>query len=153
MPAIAPKTQTSPTVLPQRNLLRQLTWGLPSGQRIARAMGAPALGPSDLSDIANVYAPFAARTPLWYYILAEAKAIEGGLHLGPVGGRIVTETLIGLLRADPTSYLSVFPRFQPFLGTDLQLGPNLNVNITGNRAYTRAHFLYYAGVVAPGIYR
>ena len=76
-----------------------------------------------------------------------------GLHLGPVGGRIVTETLIGLLRADPTSYLSVYPRFQPFLGTDLQLGPNLNVNITGNRAYTRAHFLYYAGVVAPGIYR
>ena len=140
-------------MLPQRNLLRQLTWGLPSGQAIARAMGAPALGPSDLSDIANVYAPFAARTPLWYYILAEAKAMEGGLHLGPVGGRIVTETLIGLLRADPTSYLSVFPRFQPFLGTDLQLGPNLNVNITGNRAYTRAHFLYYAGVVAPGIYR
>ena len=26
VPAIAPHTQTSPTVLPQRNLLRQLTW-------------------------------------------------------------------------------------------------------------------------------
>ncbi len=38
LPAIAPHTQTSPTVLPQRNLLRQLTWGLPSGQAIARAM-------------------------------------------------------------------------------------------------------------------
>jgi hypothetical protein len=153
VPAIAPKTQTSPTVLPQRNLLRQLTWGLPSGQRLAHTMRVPVLGPSDLSDIAGVYAPFAASTPLWYYILAEAKAIEDGFNLGPVGGRIVTETLIGLLRADPTSYLRVFPRFQPFLGTDLQLGSDLNPDITGNRTYTRAHFLYYAGVLTPGIYR
>jgi Animal haem peroxidase/TAT (twin-arginine translocation) pathway signal sequence len=153
VPAIAPHTQTSPTVLPQRNLLRQLTWGLPSGQAIASAMGAPALAPSDLADLAGVYAPFVASTPLWYYILAEAKTIDDGLNLGPVGGRIVTETLIALLRADPTSYLSVYPRFQPFLGTDLQLGSNLNPNITGNRTYTRAHFLYYAGVVTPGTYR
>jgi hypothetical protein len=153
VPAIAPHTQTSPTVLPQRNLLRQLTWGLPSGQAIARAMGAPALSPSDLSDIASVYTPFATSTPLWYYILAEAKVMADGLHLGPVGGRIVTETLIGLLRADPTSYLSIYPAFQPFLGTDLALGPNLDARITGNRTYTRAHFLYYAGVVNPGIYR
>jgi hypothetical protein len=153
VPAIAPHTQTSPTVLPQRNLLRQLTWGLPSGQAIAKTMGVPALAPSDLSEIAATYAPFAASTPLWYYVLAEAKAIADGLNLGPVGGRIVTETLIGLLRADPSSYLSADPRFQPFLGTDLTLGSNLNPNITGNRAYTRAHFLYYAGVVTPGTYR
>ena len=123
VPAIAPHTQTSPTVLPQRNLLRQLTWGLPSGQQIARTMRAEALSTADLSDIAGVYRPFATSTPLWYYILAEAKALAGGLTLGPVGGRIVTETLIGLLRADPTSYLSACPRFQPFLGTDLELGP------------------------------
>jgi hypothetical protein len=153
LPAIAPKTQTSPTVLPQRNLLRQLTWGLPSGQAIARKMRVPALGPNDLPDITSVYTPFGSSTPLWYYILAESKAIEDGQNLGPVGGRIVTETLIGLLRADPTSYLSAFPGFQPFLGTDLQLGANLNPNITGNRTYTRAHFLYYAGVVTPGLYR
>ncbi|MGH2885903.1 MAG: peroxidase family protein [Solirubrobacteraceae bacterium] len=153
VPAIAPKTQTAPTVLPQRNLLRQLTWGLPSGQAVARAMRAPALGASDLPDITSVYAQFGTSTPLWYYILAEAKAIEGGQNLGPVGGRIVTETLIGLLRADPTSYLSLFPGFRPFLGTDLQLGPNLNPNIAGNRTYTRAHFLYYARVVQPGVYR
>ncbi|MGH2882111.1 MAG: hypothetical protein ACRDPA_05325, partial [Solirubrobacteraceae bacterium] len=87
------------------------------------------------------------------YILAEAKAMAGGLHLGPVGGRIVTETLIGLLRADPTSYLSVYPRFAPFLGTDLQLGSNLDPDIAGNRGYTHAHFLYYAGVLTPGTYR
>ena len=153
VPAIAPHTQTSPTVLPQRNLLRQLTWGLPSGQAVARAMGVPSLSPADLSDIGGVYAPFAASTPLWYYILAEAKVAADGLNLGPVGGRIVAETLIGLLRADPTSYLSLDRGFEPFLGTDLALGSALNPNITGNRSYTRAHFLYYAGVVSPGIYR
>jgi Animal haem peroxidase/TAT (twin-arginine translocation) pathway signal sequence len=153
LPAIAPHTQTSPTVLPQRNLLRQLTWGLPSGQAIARAMRVPGLGRSDLSEIASVYGPFATSTPLWYYILAEAEHIADGLHLGPVGGRIVTETLIGLLRADPTSYLNVHPHFKPFLGADLKLGPMANPNITGNRAYTRAHFLHYAGVVTPDTYR
>ena len=96
-----------------------------------------------------MFAPFARSTPLWYYILAEAKALAGGLHLGPVGGRIVAETLIGLLRADPTSYLSVYPRFEPFLGADLKLGPMVNPNITGNRAYTHAHFLHYADVGHP----
>jgi hypothetical protein len=153
VPAIAPHTQTSPTVLPQRNLLRQLTWGLPSGQQVAKAMGVPPLKPSDLGGIGSVYKPFASSTPLWYYILAEARAATGGLTLGPVAGRIVTETLIGLLRADATSYLSNKPGWAPFLGADLQLGANLNPNITGNKSYTRAHFLYYAQVVAPGSYR
>ncbi len=153
LPAIAPHTQTSPTVLPQRNLLRQLTWGLPSGQAVARAMGASPLAPADLGDIGDVYRPFAASTPLWYYILAEAKAAADGVNLGPVGGRIVTETLIGLLRADPASYLSASPGFRPFLGTDLALGPTPDTSITGNRSYTRAHFLHYAGVVSPGTYR
>jgi hypothetical protein len=153
VPAIAPHTQTSPTVLPQRNLLRQLTWGLPSGQDVAKAMGVTPLTAADLSDIGGVYAPFATSTPLWYYLLAEAKAVTDGLTLGPAGGRIVTETLIGLLRADPTSYLSAIPGFTPFLGTGLTLGPTPDPHITGNRSYTRANFLYYAGVVTPGTYR
>jgi hypothetical protein len=153
LPAIAPHTQTSPTVLPQRNLLRQLTWGLPSGQAVARAMRVAPLTSSDLADIGGVYPPFATSTPLWYYILAEANVAAGGLSLGPVGGRIVAETLIGLLRADRTSYLSMHPRFSPFLGSDLVLGPTPNPNIMGNRRYTRAHFLHYAGVLDPGTYR
>jgi hypothetical protein len=140
-------------VLPQRNLLRQLTWSLPSGQAIAAAMGADPLTPADLGDIAAVYVPFGTSTPLWYYILAEARIAAGGLNLGPVGGRLVTETLIGLLRADPASYLNIYPGFRPFLGTDLALGPDPDTAITGNRSYTRAHFLYYAGVGAPGTYR
>src|SRR5215472_8530845 len=153
VPAIAPHTQTAPTVLPQRTLLRHLTWSLPAGQAIAAAMRADALTAADLADIGAIYQPFATSTPLWYYILAEAKLATGGQHLGPVGGRIVTETLIGLLTADPASYLSAYPPFTPFLGTDPKLGPSPNPSITGTRTYTRAHFLYYAGVVTPGTYR
>jgi hypothetical protein len=153
LPTIAPHTETAPVVLPQRNLLRQLTWGLPSGQDVAKAMGVAPLSSKELSDIASVYRPFGTSTPLWYYVLAEAKAAAGGLHLGPVGGRIVAETLIGLLRGDPTSYLSVNPGFQPFLGTDMKMGPTPLASIAGNRSYTRAHFLYHAGVVKPGEYR
>jgi heme peroxidase len=153
VPAIAPHTQTAPVVLPQRNLLRQLTWGLPSGQAVASAMGADRLAPADLAQIGSVHPVFATRTPLWYYILAEAKIATGGLSLGPVGGRIVAETLVGLLRADPTSYLNVQPRFRPFLGTDFIVGPTPNPNISGDRTYTRTHFLHYAGVLDAGTYR
>jgi hypothetical protein len=150
---IAPGGQTGVLVLPQRNLLRHLTWSLPSGQRLARAMGVDQLTAGDLDDLRGVYAPFGSSTPLWYYVLAEARAAADGQRLGPVGGRIVAETLIGLLRADPTSYLSAYPAFRPFLGTDLKLGDNQLTSLAGDRSYTRAHFLYHAGVVTPGVYR
>jgi hypothetical protein len=151
--ALAPHSEIAPLVLPQRTLLRQLTWSLPSGQRLARAMGADPLTTGDLDDIRGVYAPFASSTPLWYYVLAEARAANAGLSLGPVGGRIVAETLIGLLRADPVSYLSAYPAFRPFLGTELSIGAKTVPTLTGDRSYTRAHFLYHAGVVQPGVYR
>ena len=44
------------------------------------------------------------ETPLWYYILREAEACAGGQHLGPVGGRIVAQVLIGLIDSDATSF-------------------------------------------------
>jgi len=153
LPSIAPHTETAPIVLAQRNLLRQLTWGLPSGQAVAKAMGVEALGRDDLTEIAGVLRDFGRSTPLWYYVLAEAKAAANGVTLGPVGATIVAETLIGLLRADPSSYLSANPSFRPSLGADMPMGPTPNANVTGDRSYTRAHFLSYAGVVTPGTYR
>ena len=57
VPAIAPHTQTAPTVLPQRNLLRQLTWGLPSGQAIAGAMGVEPLAPPTSAAIGSSTRP------------------------------------------------------------------------------------------------
>jgi hypothetical protein len=43
-------------------------------------------------------------TPLWYYVLCEAE-LEGGDHLGPLGGRIVAEVILRLLGSDPGSYV------------------------------------------------
>ena len=45
------------------------------------------------------------KAPLWYYVLKEAELVNGGTHLGPVGGRIVAETILGILACDKTSYL------------------------------------------------
>ncbi len=56
------------------------------------------------------------NTPLFYYVLKEAELMADGLHLGPVGGRIVAEVMLGLLELDPDSYLNARPRrWQPTL--------------------------------------
>jgi hypothetical protein len=104
---------TAPTSLPQRNLLRHLTWELPSGQRVAQAMQAPVLAPADLDELAGYGLALERHTPLWYYILREADLIGGGERLGPVGGRIVGEVIIGLLQLDPESFLSALPQWRP----------------------------------------
>ncbi len=108
---------TPPTSLAQRNLLRHLTWSLPSGQDIARKMHAPVLGRSDLKDIGQIRRSFATSTPLWFYILREAEVTEDGLQLGPVGGRIVSEVFLGLLQSDPNSFINADPGFLPTLPT------------------------------------
>ena len=45
------------------------------------------------------------NAPLWYYILAEAAVLGNGRRLGPVGGTIVAEVLVGLLRRSEGSIL------------------------------------------------
>jgi Animal haem peroxidase len=118
LPLAAIASHDAPTVLPQRTLLRHLTWSLPSGQSIARQMGAPVLSTRDLAELRHVgNVGFDEHTPLWYYVLKEAQLLAGGLHLGPVGGRIVGEVIIGLLQCDPASYLNVKPDWQPTVPT------------------------------------
>jgi hypothetical protein len=97
--------QTPPTALAQRTLLRHLTWSLPSGQSVARAMGAPVLSASDLDELRQYGIGLEKSTPLWYYVLKEAEVIAEGETLGPVGGRIVAEVFLGLLELDPNSYI------------------------------------------------
>ncbi len=130
-----PEAGTQSTVLATRNLLRGQQIGLPTGQDVARAMGVtplrddqiligPALGSSNHTTqaITSISSNFAGKSPLWTYILAEAayenhnKQVSNGSiqtnsrrdpeRLGPVGGRIVAETFVGLLKADPTSILN-----------------------------------------------
>jgi hypothetical protein len=93
-----------------------LALSLPSGQRVARAIGAARLSPGDLADLDAYGHDLDVATPLWLYVLREADVITGGRHLGPVGGRIVAEVMISLLRAHPDSYLFTRPSFRPMLG-------------------------------------
>lgn len=105
----------TPTALPQRTLLRHLTWQLPSGQAVARAMGAPVLSAQDLAELAPLGEGLTRSTPLFYYVLKEAELMADGLHLGPVGGRIVAEVFLGLMRSDSSAYLAVQPQWRPTL--------------------------------------
>jgi hypothetical protein len=104
-----------------RNLIRGARLALPSGQTVARAMGITPLTDSQLG-IDTVAPDYKGDSPLWHYILKEAEVLAEGHHLGPVGGRIVCETLVGLLAGDPLSYLRVEPGWQPELAVNGQFG-------------------------------
>jgi hypothetical protein len=118
LPFIPPNMPSNPASLAQRNLLRHLTFGLPSGQAVACRMGIAALTEADLADVAAIGADLEKSTPLWFYVLREADKLGNGQTLGPVGGRIVAEVFIGLLQADELSFLAQEPTWKPTLGTD-----------------------------------
>ncbi|KQR52466.1 hypothetical protein ASF88_13125 [Leifsonia sp. Leaf336] len=103
-----------------RNLLRGKRLGLPSGEDVSLAMGIDPLTPAELFDGVGLadatVSDLSGRTPLWFYILKESGVRADGACLGPVGGRIVAEVLIGLLAGDHLSYLSVQPNWRPTLG-------------------------------------
>jgi hypothetical protein len=84
-----------------RDLQRGQGTGLPSGESLARHMG---IEPLTAEEIGIASSGWHGETPLWYYILREADVHTGGDLLGPVGGRIVAEVLVGLIDADTTSF-------------------------------------------------
>ena len=85
-----------------RDLERGQNVGLPSGEAVARHIGVP---PLTADDVGARAAGWPGETPLWYYILREADVRCDGNRLGPVGGRIVGEVLVGLLDLDRSSVL------------------------------------------------
>ena len=104
-----------------RNLLRGQAFLLPSGETFAELCERPAAEVGTVTAKARALASDAGHaraldggTPLWLYILIEAGEIGQekapgtfikGEGLGPVGGRIVAETLIGLQELDSHAYL------------------------------------------------
>ncbi len=109
-------SQINLSSLAVRNLLRGDTLQLPSGQSIARAMDISKDLILDVDDCRMKEVKkigCGAETPLWYYILKEAEELNGGYCLGPVGGRIVAEVLIGLFEGDPNSYFNHHPSWTP----------------------------------------
>ncbi len=124
--------------LAERNLRRGVALGLPSGQSVARAMGMPAdliLTADDMDTLPDNLKKYGDDTPLWYYILKEAEVKCGGNRLGPVGGRIVAEVLIGLLAGDPSSFLNVDPTWTPKAG---------EFGATHDRLYRMAELITFA---------
>lgn len=116
--------------LAERNLLRGLQMGLPSGQAVAHCMGVPVIpddklqvGKATEADtvknprLVDISPRFRHNAPLWYYILAEAQQTfidnKTPIHLGPVGGRIVGEVFVGLMLGDHHSFLYQNPDWQP----------------------------------------
>jgi hypothetical protein len=127
-----------PSNLAQRNLLRGLAMGLPSGQSVALSLGVDPIKDSELQVgkavvddlgknplLTSFDQSFKENAPLWYYVLAEAqvewanraaksgKGNEEPVRLGTVGGRIVAETIIGLIWGDGHSYLRQAPNWKP----------------------------------------
>jgi hypothetical protein len=94
-----------------RDLQRGRAVDLPSGEAVARLMGVPALTADEL----GLPLDWRGGTPLWYYVLKEAEILTGGTMLGPVGGRIVAEVLLGMIDADPRSYRSADEEWAPVL--------------------------------------
>jgi hypothetical protein len=77
------------------------------------------------------------KTPLWYYVLREAAVLGGGNQLGPVGGRIVAETFVRMLKRDASSYLNASGGFTPMLPS------------TTPGDFTVADLVTFAGVTHP----
>ncbi|HEX2076346.1 MAG TPA: heme peroxidase family protein [Longimicrobium sp.] len=110
-------------ILAARNLRRGLAFGLPSGQAAAAALGIAPLTPAQLTaglpanEIALLQSNggiLLQKTPLWYYVLREARVLQNGNRLGPLGGRIVAETFVRMLKRDGDSFMNV-PGFAPSL--------------------------------------
>ncbi|MDA1237192.1 MAG: hypothetical protein O3A53_20665 [Acidobacteria bacterium] len=102
-PALSRLPGLDPSNLALRTLRRGQAYGLPAGQAVAETMGETPVRPS-------------RRDPLWLYVLYEAEELHGGRCMGPVGGRIVAEVIIGLLAADPQSYVNAEPGWTPSEG-------------------------------------
>jgi hypothetical protein len=91
------------------------------------------------TDLAEVFddSGWGGEAPLWFYILKEAELVGQGRTLGPVGGRIVAEVLVGLLQKDPNSYL--------YLNSSWKPAPPIAPT---KGQFTMADLLKYAGVWA-----
>jgi hypothetical protein len=114
LPFSAIATGDPPIVVAQRNLLRHVTCGCRRGRRSRRRWARSRSGARSCASSATSITAPTHSTPLWHYVNAEADLLEDGERMGPVGGRIVAEVLVGLLELDPQSFLSQ-PGWRPTL--------------------------------------
>lgn len=113
------KTQDPPASLAERNMLRGLLFRVPSGQEAAHQMKAKGINVQAHSNadlgIDHIQG-LGGHAPLFYYIMKESELPPAnGLHLGPVGGRIVAEVFLGLLSDIKGNYLHDQKNWKPTL--------------------------------------
>lgn len=95
------------------NIKRGVALELPSGEDFATAIaGKLRIDPAEVVIQTGLPHP----APLWFWFLKEAEEKRGGQSLGPVGGRVVAEVLVGLAEKDPASFLKAQPDWTPTLG-------------------------------------
>src|SRR5712692_1102523 len=75
LPLGAIASHKAPIALMQRNLLRHITWSMPSGQSIAREMGVDLLSAADLDELRMYDMDLEKNTPLFYYMLKESGLV------------------------------------------------------------------------------
>ncbi|SHN71286.1 Animal haem peroxidase [Geodermatophilus obscurus] len=126
-PTVVAPTAGAITSLAERNLLRGKRLGLPAGQDVAVAMG---LEPLTNQQLGLTDPGWKGKAPLWFYVLKEAELL-GGHRLGPVGGTIVAEVILGLMACDTASYFTANPGFDPGAG------------------YSMGHLLLWADAIDP----
>ena len=113
-------------VLGFRNLTRAKFYNMPSGEDVAVAMGVPE--EQIFRDEVNFPD---GTTALWFYVLREAEMTcgdhtcavgeQGGGELGPVGGGIVAEVFVDLLR-DSGKHQRTPPKLPDISGGDFRIG-------------------------------
>ncbi len=131
---LPPKVDAQQRSLALLNLFRGDRLGLPAGDAVAAAVAAQVPELAGQQALTQAELGLAHPAPLWFYLLKEAELRAGGQHLGPVGGRLVAEVLIGLLAKDPAGFLRAQPTWQPFLASQspgsFSIGDLLNLATT-----------------------
>lgn len=99
--------------LPIRNLRRGHLLNVPTAQACIASLGVMGVHVAPLTQSQLTAGPTGEalkvagledQTPLWFYVLKEAEQASDGKRLGPLGSRLVAETLAGLVIHGPNTY-------------------------------------------------
>lgn len=142
-------------ILPLRNLLRGVTYGLPTGQELARALGIPESEilsvtnrnwvlqtlNTDLTtaaDLIRLTELYGEQTPLFMYGLMDNHLNGYGDHLGVLPSLVIGNVILNLIRNSPVNIFA--ENFSPVAGVH---------GCVSNGVYRMAEFFTHALNLQP----
>lgn len=150
--------------LASRNLVRGSRYGLPSGQDVraacitAGASITSELSPADILNAVNAVDPalgqrvrreeFHLKTPLWFYLLAEAQVKANGQTMGEIGSRIIAETFLAIIRSSRSSIFFPHPTDQTALAIFDPSNSPLKTK-AGESLTTLPHIIHFVEATNP----